>query len=357
MKGRWSEYFVPDDFVRFWIDRLIDEKRSLMLLFAVGFDPRCLEILRVLTRSLPAGRFRWLGFRLTAPPAAGEPGRVTERLLAQNLQAMESLNHDPSGLHSLEVYDHEGHHILGRRALGTLHSLWSEIEKASDVLVDISGMPRGMFFPLISYLDRRVAKQPELNLHVGVVEDPEMDRNISGSEYGQADYLQGFRPTESERVVWAPLVGMGSHVKLERIHEKVRSACIEICPLLPFPAVPVRQVDDVVLNQSSTLEALGCSWSNFILCDETSPFDVYRKLCELHSYYVQNLSRLPEVGTVTTVVSPLSSKTLSLGVLLAAIENQLPVCHIEPTAYQVAGDLVCRGTPKSYWIAGEPYLP
>ena len=99
---------------------------------------------------------------------------------------------------------------------------------------------------------------------------------------------------------------------------------------------------------------------NLLLCDERTPFDIYRKIIEVENYYHTRLGSLPAVGKVTTVVSPLSSKTLSLGMLMAAIERSLRL-HVEPGTYQVetAGDgkLVGGGewNPQEIWLTGEPY--
>jgi hypothetical protein len=219
-----------------------------------------------------------------------------------------------------------------------------------------------MFFPLIAYLLRLADKGVFQNLHVAVVEDPLLDSRISGREYGQADYLHTFRYQGEDKVVWLPLVGDNEAARLEKIHNKIKAACVEICPILPFPARSMRRVDDIAVKHAELLfEGFLVSLDNLLLCDERNPFDVYRKILEVEDYYRSRLGAVPAIGKVTTVVSPLSSKTLSLGMLLAAIERSLPVCHVEAGTYQVDVDEQGRLTgdtmrgPTEIWVAGEPY--
>jgi hypothetical protein len=197
---------------------------------------------------------------------------------------------------------------------------------------------------------------------VAVVEDPVLDSRISGREYGQADFLHTFRLQGDSKLVWLPVVGANEGARLEKIHNKLKGACIEICPIMPFPARSLRRVDDIVVNHSELLfEGFLVTHENLLLCDERTPFDVYRKILDVEQYYRQRLGAIQGMGTATTVVSPLSSKTLSLGMFLAAVEQSLPVCHVEPGTYQVDTDETVRSVgdptrgPTEIWLAGDPY--
>src|SRR5262249_20629814 len=161
------------------------------------------------------------------------------------------------------------------KALTTVFNASSILTSYTDVVVDISGMPRGMFFPLLAYLIRLVDKQTFPNLHVTVVEDAMLDSRIAGREYGQADFLHTFRPQGDKRLVWLPVIGMSETARLEKIHNKLKGTCIEICPILPFPARSLRRVDDIVMSHSELLfEGFLVSPENLLLCDERTPFDI-----------------------------------------------------------------------------------
>ena len=128
---------------------------------------------------------------------------------------------------------------------------------------------------------------------------------------------------------------------------------------MPFPAKPLRKPDDVLIDNNEVLfQELAITPTNILLCDEANPFDIYRKIVGLHDYYTDKLSVL--VGGVTTVISPLSTKLLSLGALFAAIERRLPVSYVEAGLYNLEPAAMAifqeaEITPIEIWLTGEPY--
>ncbi len=362
---RWTDYYLDEDFSGFWGRRASDASVRVLAILGVGFDPRCLVALKSMAELGCGDRLGYLALKLIARPALGESGVVTENLAKTNLDDLREIDGCRSeAVYDVETHDTEGHNVAGRKTLSAMGGATEFLGKYTDVVVDISGMPRGVFFPLIAYLLRLADKGVFRNLHVAVVEDPRLDSRIYGREYGQADYLHTFRHQGEDKLVWLPLVGSNESARLEKIHNKIKGSCVEICPILPFPARSMRRVDDIAVKHAELLfEGFLVSPDNLLLCDERNPFDVYRKILEVEEYFRQRLSAVPAIGKVTTVASPLSSKTLSLGMLLAAVERSLPVCHVEAGTYQVdvddqgrlVGDTL-RG-PTEIWLAGEPYTP
>lgn len=329
------------------------------MILAVGFDPRCIVTLEKLSKLGIQDRLGYLALKLDPRPPFGQSNTVVERYSAENMKRLESLTScRREGLHDITTHDEEGHNIVGRRTLTIMSQSLAILKAYTDIIVDISGMPRGAFFPLLAYLVHLAEAGEFQNLHVSIVEDPEVDSRISGREYGQADYLHTFRHQGEDKIVWLPLLGDSEVTRIEKIHNRIKGACIEICPILPFPAKSLRRVDDVAVRHAELLfEGLLVSADNLILCDERNPFDVYRKILDIEEYYHGRLGTIPAMGKVTTVVSPLSSKSLSLGMLLAAIERKLPVCHVEAGTYyfEATGATDANYFPTEIWIAGEPY--
>lgn len=357
--SRWTDYYLDEDFSGFWGRRASDASIRVLVILGVGFDPRCLVALKSMAKLGFGDRLGYLALKLTAPPALGKSGVVMEKLAKSNLDDLLKIDGCHSeAVYDVETHDAEGHNVAGRKALSTVGGATEVLRKYTDVVVDISGMPRGVFFPLIFYLLQLADKGVFQNLHVAVVEDPLLDSRISGREYGQADYLHTFRYQGEDKLIWLPLVGANEAARLDKIHNKIKGSCVEICPILPFPARSLRRVDDIAVKHAELLfEGFLVSVDNLLLCDERILFDVYRKILEVEEYYRRRLGAIPVIGKVTTVVSPLSSKTLSLGMLLAAIERSLPVCHVEAGTYQV--DMLGDTTrdPTEIWLAGEPYIP
>jgi hypothetical protein len=364
MTLRWGDYFLDEEFGAFWSQRAKNPKVRVLLILGLGFDPRCLMALTALAGAGLGARLGYVALRLLARRALGDAGLATERLLRTNGEDLDRV----TGCHREAVYDvathdSEGHNVAGRNTLSEMSKATAILGSYTDVVVDISGMPRGVFFPLLAYLVRLADKGTFKNLHVTVVEEPSLDAKISGREYGQADFLHTFRPQGDNKLVWLPVIRANEGARLEKVHNKLKGTCIEICPIVPFPARSLRRVDDIVLTHSELLfEGFLVARENLLLCDERTPFDIYRKILEVEEYYSSRLGAIQGMGAVTTVVSPLSSKTLSLGMLLAAVERKLPVCHVEPGTYQVdtdeGGRLVGDTTrgPIEIWLAGEPYV-
>ncbi len=362
--GRWTDYFVEKDFDGFWKERIAESGVRLLTILGIGFDPRCLTALKLISDLRREKQLGYIALKLIARPAIGTSGIVTERLAKQNLDNLQSLSGcKKEAIYDIDMHDEEGHNVVGRKTLSVIGGTTDVFSQYTDILLDISGMPRGVFFPLLAYLIRLLDRGVFNNLHVSVVEDPLLDSKITGREYGQADYLHTFRYQGGDKLIWLPLLGTNEGARLEKIHNKIKNACVEICPILPFPARSLRRADEIAVKHSDLLfEGLMVSPDNVLLCDERNAFDVYRKILEVEEYYRQRLSAIHAIGRVTTVVSPLSSKTLSLGMLLAAIERSLPVCHVEAGTYDVdvdaqgnlIGDIKC--SPIEMWLGGEPYI-
>jgi hypothetical protein len=360
--GRWSDYFLDPQFADFWRSRMADPAVNVLVIIGLGFDPRSHATLQVLDNLGLKDRVGYLALKIVNRPALGKSGTITDQLARENSEQLGKLNYcRVEGVLDVETQDAEGHCIVGRRTLDAVAGAKSIFDKYSDIVVDISGMPRGMFFPLLAYLLRLADQSIVKNLHAAVVEDPTLDSKIRGREYGAADYLHTFRHHDEASLIWLPVVGEGEAVRLEKIHNKIKSSCIEICPIIPFPASSLRRVDEIVVKHAEIFEGLLVSPDNLLLCDERIPFDIYRKILEVEQYYRTRLGAVPAIGTVKAVVSPLSSKTLSLGMLLAATERSLPICHVEPGTYDVQaneeGRLIggCPWEPIEIWLAGEPY--
>ena len=358
---RWYDYFLDSDFVSFWNSRLGETTVRPLVIFGIGFDPRALRVIEALSQLRSKVTIGCLALEFQGRPAAGPAGQVTEEMVAANRTRLQALgNVKNEGTCVIAFQDADGHSIAGHEVVRAIHANLQTVRAYSDVIVDISAMPTDVFFPLLNYLVRECDRLNVSNLHVAITEDPELDAAITGQEYGRADFFHTFRPRGPGSFVWLPLLGLNRREQLEKIHQQLGSGCVEICPVLPFPASKPRIGDDIVVAYRDLLfEAFEVAYENILYCDEGNPFDIYRKVVEVAQYY-KTLDALKELPPVTTVLSPLSSKTLSLGMLLAAIERQLPVCSVVPGSYVLPTTLPLesRGAERilEVWLAGEPYL-
>ena len=359
MSSRWSDYYMTYEFADFWSGRLKENAATVCVITGIGFDPRCRTVLEQLVSLGGANQVAVLGLRFETALNGVHPVQTLNEYARANLTAIVAGGSRQVGIGAIRLQDENRFPAGGPSALSLVAQHMAALQEFRHVVVDISGMPRSVFYPLISYLCDRADRGLIANLHIAISEDVNLDSKILLSEFGNADYIHTFRLTERKKLVWVPIIGKGERDRIVKIHNQIKDDCIEISPVLPFPSQPLRKPDDVLIENSEVLfQELAITPTNLLLCDETNPFDIYRKVVGLHDYYSEKLQ--PLVGAVTTVVSPLSSKLLSLGALFAAIEKKLPVSYVEAGLYNLEDGAMevfaaAQITPIEIWLAGEPY--
>jgi hypothetical protein len=269
----------------------------------------------------------------------------------------------------VQMMSTNGRRIGSRQASNTIEE--DVIRKFDDIVVDISSMPRALYFPIISKLlllldtlTGNGASSATANLHVLVAEEVSIDEKIQEKGIDdQAEYMFGFssdlvrESTANAPKIWIPVLGEGKNEQLIRIYDHVRPD--EICPVFPSPSVNPRRADNLVQEYRKLLfDRLQVEPSNFIYASEWNPFEVYRQIRMTIKRYN---SALEALGKCKVVVSVLSNKLLSVGALLAAYEAKqnkymIGISHVETHGYQIHGDIVsCDPKLYSLWIAGECY--
>jgi hypothetical protein len=264
---------------------------------------------------------------------------------------------------------------IGSRNAANIFASLEDFSDYTDIVVDVSAMPRGLYFPLIGkvlYLvdssgcSGTLSKAP--NLHVLVSENAQLDSKINDEGIDdEASYMYGFTgalDTESASgspKVWVPILGEKQAQQLERIYNLVIPD--EICPILPMPSVNPRRTDNLLIEYRELLfDRLRVDQRNLIYVDEQNPFEVYRELHRTIRDYNKALSTL---GGCQVVISALSSKLLSMGALLAAYEMKnygsgVGIAHVETKGhhFENSGDMenvLSETTPSTLWLAGDCY--
>jgi hypothetical protein len=257
---------------------------------------------------------------------------------------------------------------VGSRNAANLFISPDPLRPYSDVVVDVSAMPRGVYFPLIArllyLLDEWPADGPAPNLHVLVAEDPGLDSRIREEGIDEAaDFLYSFEgrfnqeATASFPKVWIPLLGENRVTQFDRIYDLVKPD--EVAPVLPSPSRNPRRADDVVIQYRELLfDQLGIDPRDFLYASEQNPFEVYRQVRKAVLHYREVLGLL---GGCKFALSALSSKLMSLGPLLVAYELKragmdVGVAHIECQGYRIASP---DSNPEivGLWLSGECYAP
>lgn len=359
---RWEYYnLMRGDRVRsFWEEHLGQRERAVLLVVGRGFDPRmCLGPAMVLA----AGG---LGVRdvlaLQFLEGSMSPSQEHEPDAKANWEKLVSLLDGRGTVTSQNIeFWSEGRRVSSQNARDLFGSPES-IQRYSDVIVDISAMPRSVYFPLLArllyFLDNEAALSA-VNLHILVAEDPDLDTGIvelgidEKAEF-MASFVGGFDEESTQTPkVWIPLMGEHRNTQFDRIRDRVKPD--EVCPVLPSPSRNPRRGDEIVRQfQQVLFDDLRLDPRGFLYASELNPFEVYRQLRAAVLHY-DRVFRL--LGGCRVALSALSSKLMSLGALLAAyelkeLEYDIGVAHIECQGHGLTSSIV---NPElvGLWLKGE----
>jgi hypothetical protein len=160
--------------------------------------------------------------------------------------------------------------------------------------------------------------------------------------------------------VWFPVLGEGQAARLERIRAELDPD--EICPVIPFPSRDPRRGDRLIEEYRQLLfDDFRVEPTNILYASEYNPFEAYRQLYGAIDRYRDSLS---DLGGCKVFVSPLSSKLLSIGALLACYDHRanaggtdrvnVGIPYVESATYGEPSDTVEAATQLySLWIRGE----
>jgi hypothetical protein len=374
--ARWENYVLEKgaNLFEFWCHRLESGKGKILFIMGKGFDPRmCLGIERLFETNKS---FEVTVKVIVFDEGTGSPSNNYSARVEENWQKLENIVNGKGSLlpHPLPMWSEDGRRRVGSRAATQIVTSSDDLKNYTDIIIDVSSMPRSIYMPLIASvlncLDAAASTgaKPEQNLHVWVSENPFIDMNINDEEIDeQADFIQGFRggfdmeSTAGQPRVWMPILGEGQKTQLERINELLQPD--EICPVLPSPSFNPRRGDNLVLEYREFLfDTLNVEPRNFIYAAERNPFEVYRQMRRTIVHYRDVLHPL---GGCKTALSALSSKLMSLGTLLVAyelksLEIEVGIAHIEANGYKIneglyEPDKLSKNDLFGLWLFGECY--
>jgi hypothetical protein len=368
---RWETYFrqYGADLSQFLAKSLNSKDRKIRFILGSGFDPRMLSGIRLIKEQCPAAQVEV--DLLCFEEGQKSPSHEYKALAEANIASFKQLTENcVVNERTIAMYSLENRRITARSAEG-LYKRPAEFASVTDIIVDVSALPRSVFLPVVAKL-LHICDHPDSvgkNLLVLANENAELDSVIIEEGIDEeADYVHPFRgdaereATASKPRVWFPLLGENQGVQLKRVYELVRPE--EICPLLPAPSSDPRRGDNLVLEHRSFLfDELRVDPRNFLYAAESNPFEVYRQLMKAIHHYTDTLKPL---GGANAILSVLSSKLISVGAILAAYElkvqkSRIAIAHIEAHGYKISvpdvalADIATRGVMHGMWLTGECY--
>ncbi|WP_262267343.1 MULTISPECIES: hypothetical protein [Microvirga] len=369
----WNPYsrFVGPGFDGFWSEHLA-RPRKLLFIVGVGFDPRVLGPLQKIVAAKPNAERHCIAIDFQDGFTADEAAGAFRDVNQTGLNAL-----FPGGsldVRRLEPNDQDGIRSVSRNTALMLGDVRS-FSGYTDIVLDISSLPRIIYLTilntLLTWLVDKDAEWPlgaSTNLHVVYAEAAGIDSRIQKKELEpdlapihNLSIRLDEEATEAWPTVWFPVLGEGNAEILARIADHVVPE--DVCPVLPAQTADPHRADNIMHEVGEQLfERFEVDPRDILYATEDNPFQLYRSLLGAMQRYEESLAL---VGGVRFVLSPLSSKGLSVGALLACFEKRLTgnqdqvragLAYVETRRYE-AGSLSAddHGVPVSLWLAGECY--
>jgi hypothetical protein len=343
----------PDEIEDFFSSYFGSSTSKTILIAGAGFDPRATAVanlFRTHSKVPPDGVF----IREERPNPDPE---LIDRANS-NLNSLTPCVGTPLIL-KIDVFAPDGAVVGGRSVLRELTSI--DLKGYSDVVIDASALSIGISFPLVKYVLAEGAASGQ-NVHLLACDAPTLDHAIQPQLADRATNIHGFRKVNelysaaSAAKLWLPQLAPSSGQALQRIFDEILPS--DTCPILPFPSADPKLSDRLLAEYLPELES---TWSvdtrSLIFADENDPLGLYRTILRIDD---ERALAFEALSGSLLILSPLGSKMLAIGALMAALERNLPVYYVEARGYEVdwkAASKVDFQAPsiRHVWLAGKVY--
>jgi hypothetical protein len=251
--------------------------------------------------------------------------------------------------------------VGGRNAVESVRR--RSFDGITDIVVDMSALSIGTSFPVVRYLLELAQKKDSLNLHIFVMSSPEEDETRLRISNGTSSIVHSFHgqlrlhSSGQSAKLWMPQLSIPKRDALDVIFRGEPGGFDDVCPILPFPGRSPRAADHVAeVFMQEIEETWAVDANNLVYASEDDPLDVYRTILE-----IEYLRRpvFEKIGSVV-VLSPVGTKAVAVGALMAALERELPVVYVEALEYLVGQPRnlgPAEGELIHVWLHGEAYPP
>lgn len=302
--------------------------RRCFVVAAAGFDPRSLTITEMLAARL-GDRVSGLFIR----EERGTPDVAHVAAADANAAALQAAV-PMSDIAVIEIFGPDGAPVGGART-GALIGGTPIPDGTSDVVLDMTALSIGIGFPIARLL-LEYCERIGIAFHLMIASNPELDDAIASEQGDRPIAVRGFAgdgalddDLEIARI-WVPQLARGRSSALAAIGRSI-AKIYKICPVVPFPARDPRRADALVTEYGGQLAG---EWAvdprDLVYVSESNPLDCYRTLSTLKARYDRTVEG---VFHPSVILSPVGSRVMAAGALMAAIEHELPVHYIETVRY------------------------
>lgn len=307
----------------------ISPERKVLCIATLGFNDICLHFPTVLA-AYPNVDYLFL---VEERPEVSE---VLRRAAIRNREALlASLTGRQVSFESVQIVADDTANVAGRRAAQTC----ARVLRAgySDIIVDASSMSRGVCFPVVKYVFELSKRDGGAQAHVVVAgrDRPTIKATSTSSDAPQ--YVHGFQADMTTYEVrkaiklWIPQLSEHAVTSLSRIQRVLEPD--ESCPILPFPSWDPCRGDRLLREfQLPILDEWNVNLLDIIYAHEADPMDVCISIMRIHRSRDEAL-RASTLQPARTILSPSGTRIGSVGMLLAAMELNLPILYEESIGY------------------------
>lgn len=244
----------------------------------------------------------------------------------------------------------------GREAVKKLNAM--DLSGITDILLDMSALSVGVSFPLARLLHQRAKDDAAFpNVHIMATTSTAADDAVTSELLDRYQMVLGFSAdseldvSKGKSRLWLPHLSHGKQRALQIIHDGIRPN--ETCPILPFPAESPRMVEQLIEDFASEVRgAWAVDHRDYLYAAENDPLDLYRTILRIDTLRQHTYE---SSGGSVTVLSPLGSKVMAIGALMAALERPMPVVYVETQRYAVDGVQPAPSGVVHVWLSGSAY--
>lgn len=338
--------------ISFWKDPDRPQGKTLLIM-GEGFDPRMNNVLKAFAEV----HFDFDCLSIVHGDRKKSPNK---KMVEKNVEVRNKLieaNAIPFSEYKLRVgnrYDLNRGVKLLNRDVGTL------IDGYDNFIIDISAMPRVLYFNLVKAINNIIDDQ---NLFVAVSENAEIDKSIKYRNFvDDLEPMVNFNPgigleAEPDRLrLLISLLGENGTEKWRKIWDQFSPD--EDYPIIPYPALDPFRTDSIIKEYQELFKQEDAK-ENIIYAHERNPFELYKMLSRFIESEDEILSKVNRKACYG--IALLSSKLLSVGALLTAMENPNEVAiynvisrdyGIEEIDYE---EINKKSTTFLMWIKGDAY--
>ena len=333
MREHWTNCITHfDKKVDEFIDSyFVDQCKHALLVAAAGFDPRSRQVTELLSRRMD-NRLSAIFVREERSGAS----RALQERADQNEASLRSVVPD-CVVTRIDIFADDGAPIGGSKIVNELLNNPISVD-TTDVIVDLTAMSIGVGFPAARLLLEECERRENCVFHLLIASNPDLDDRIKSDPSDRPGPVKGFAPLPSGGMnedldvaqIWIPQLATGLASTLGKIGRQFPDR-YKVCPLLPFPSRNPRRADNLVTEYVTEIsEEWRVDPHDLVYASERNPLDTYRLLSRLK----QRFNRTME-GTyaLQMILSPIGSKVMAAGAMMAAIDHDMTVHYVETDSY------------------------